>query len=194
MSTMALSNGLERRFHIHTSNAVICQYGWSWKELGQGSWKELKMNLFGDYFWTTGGRGWNFAGWCAHKQGTLCINFKLLLPILSVITVFVFQIFWPKFAQAQFQWSLWVSWIDFGGNMWILMDDLPMASKNLKFIAKIQWSWKEIVLKWLGQTVLVFDSFDFNFLGCEAMNINVFNLFNNFTAYDLCEQNVGFYL
>ena len=69
-----------------------------------------------------------------------------------------------------------------------------MESKNLKFVAKIQWSWKEIVLKQLRQTIHVFDSFDFNFLGCEAMNINVFNLFNNSAAYDLCEQNVSFYL
>ena len=58
----------------------------------------------------------------------------------------------------------------------------------------MQWSWKEIVLTWLGQTVLDFDEFDFNLLGCEAMDINEFNLFNNLTAYDLCEQNVGFYL
>ena len=70
-----------------------------------------------------------------------------------------------------------------------------MASKNLKFVAKkVQWSWTEFVLKRLGQIVLVFDSFDFNLLGCEAMDINEFNLFNNLTAYDLCEQNVGFYL
>ena len=39
-----------------------------------------------------------------------------------------------------------------------------------------------------------FDSFVFNLLGCEAMDINVFNLFNNFAMYEICEQNVGFYL
>ena len=63
-----------------------------------------------------------------------------------------------------------------------------MASKNDKFIAKVQWSWKELILNQMGQNVLVFDCFDWDMLCCEAMDIKVFNLFNNFAVYDLCEQ------
>ena len=69
-----------------------------------------------------------------------------------------------------------------------------MAFKNLGFVKKIQWIWKKFVLTQLGQIVLDFDKFDFKILGCEAMDINEFNLFNNLTAYNLCVQNVGFYL
>ena len=53
---------------------------------------------------------------------------------------------------------------------------------------------KEIVFEQLGQTVLDFDKFDLNFPGCEAMDMNKFNPFYNLTAYDLYEQNFGFYL
>ena len=52
----------------------------------------------------------------------------------------------------------------------------------------MQWSWKEIILNQMGQNDLVFDPFDWDVLNCEAMYINVFNLFNNFAVYDLCEQ------
>ena len=69
-----------------------------------------------------------------------------------------------------------------------------MVSKNVKFVAKIQWSWKEIVLNQMGQSVLIFDRFDLNLLGCEAMYIYVFNLFNNFATYDFCEQIWRIYL
>ena len=58
----------------------------------------------------------------------------------------------------------------------------------------MQWFWKKFVLTWLGQIVLDFDKFDLNFPGCEAMDINEFNLFNNLTTYDFCVQNFGFYL
>ena len=44
----------------------------------------------------------------------------------------------------------------------------------------MQWSWKEIILYQMGQNDLVFDHFDWDFAHCEAMDIYVFNLFNNF--------------
>ena len=39
-----------------------------------------------------------------------------------------------------------------------------------------------------GQNDLVFDRFDWDFARCEAMDIYMFKLFDNFTKYDLCEQ------
>ena len=55
-----LGNGLERKFHMYMTNVIFCKIWWSWKELVQGSWKELKLNLFGDNFWTAWGRGLKF--------------------------------------------------------------------------------------------------------------------------------------
>ena len=52
----------------------------------------------------------------------------------------------------------------------------------------MQWSWKKIILNQMGQNDLAFDCFDWDFACCEAMDIYVFNLFNNFDEYDLCEQ------
>ena len=40
----------------------------------------------------------------------------------------------------------------------------------------------------MGQNVLVFEHFDGDTLSCEAMYIDVFNLFYNSAVYDLCEQ------
>ena len=40
----------------------------------------------------------------------------------------------------------------------------------------------------LGRIVLDFDKFDLKIPGCEAMDINEFNLSNNLIAYDFCEQ------
>ena len=44
----------------------------------------------------------------------------------------------------------------------------------------MQWSWKEIILNQMGQNDLVFDHFDWDCACCGAMDIYVFNLFNNF--------------
>ena len=62
------------------------------------------------------------------------------------------------------------------------------ASKMLNLQQEMRWSCKEIILNQMGQNDLVFDHFDWDFACCEAMDIYVFKLFNNFTVYDLCEQ------
>ena len=62
------------------------------------------------------------------------------------------------------------------------------ASKMLNLQQEMQGSWKEIVLNQRGQNVLVYDHFDWDFACCGAIAIYVFNLFNNFTEYDLSEQ------
>ena len=206
---MAPSRVLKGNFHIRTNNAVFYKYlgSWkescpgSWKESWQGSWKELKMNLFGDNFWTAGDRGWNFAGWCMPSVSNFWLNFRSLLPIASELSLFLwFENFDPNLHMCNVN-GLWgppglilVVKFEFQWLMLLLAGNLPLASKNLKFVAKIQWSWKEIVLTQLGQIVLDFDKFDLNFPGCEATDINEFNLFNNLTVYDLCEQNVSIYL
>ena len=135
---MTLSKGLERKFRIHTGNAVFCKYlgSWkesnpgSWKESWQGSWKELKMNLFGDSFWITGSRELKFCRlvrtWCTHlltKFGVSAAN------SLWVITVFVIKIYWPRFAHAWCQWSLGASWVGFGGKVLISMVDATFGRK-----------------------------------------------------------------
>ena len=104
---MAPSNGLERKFHIHMNNAVFCKYSGSWKESCQGSWKELKMNLFGDIFWTTEGRVLRFCRMVYAWHEHLLTRFQAAATnSLRVIAVFVFKNYWPKFARAQCQWSL----------------------------------------------------------------------------------------
>ena len=51
---------------------------------------------------------------------------------------------------------------------------------------------KEIDFKRLRQIVLGFDKFGLEIPGCEAMDMNKFNLLNNLIAYDFCEQNSRF--
>ena len=110
------------------------------------------------------------------------------------ITVFVFEILDAKFAHMQSQWSLWVPGYTFGRKFWNLMGDatfggnLPMASKNVKFTKKVQWSWKEMILNRMEQNVLVFDHLIEILSNCEAMYIKVLHLFNNFAMYNHCEQ------
>ena len=67
----------------------------------------------------------------------------------------------------------------------LLALNLPMASKNAMVL-------KEINFERLGQIVLDFDKFDLKIPGCEAMDMNKFNLLNNLIAYDFCEQNSRF--
>ena len=66
-----------------------------------------------------------------------------------------------------------------------MAQNLPMASKNAMVL-------KEINFERLGQIVLDFDEFVLNMLGCEAMDMNEFNLSNNLITYDFCEQNSRF--
>ena len=62
-----------------------------------------------------------------------------------------------------------------------------MASKNAMVL-------KEIDFESLRQIVLDFDKFDLKIPGCEAMDINEFNLFNNLIMYDFVNKILGFYL
>ena len=60
-----------------------------------------------------------------------------------------------------------------------------MASKNAVVL-------KEIYFERLGPIVLDFDEFGLEIPGCEAMDMNKFNLLNNLIAYDFCVQNSRF--
>ena len=84
----------------------------------------------------------------------------------------------------QFEWEI----LKFNGWHYFWQDMSQCASKMLNLQQEMQWSWKEIILNQMGQNDLVFDHFDWDFACCEAMDIYVFQLFNNFTVYDLCEQ------
>ena len=132
-----MSNGLERKFHICMSNAVFCKYGWSWKEPCQGSWKELKMNPFGNDFWMGGDRELKFCRMMAHIMWAPCVKISgLYCQYSQKYHCFCVWNFLPKFAHAQFQWSLWASWIDFGGKFWILTVDTTFGGKPANGIQK----------------------------------------------------------
>ena len=80
------------------------------------------------------------------------------------------------------------------------MVDAPFGGKQANGIGK-PWICskntvvlKEICFETIGTNCPCFDKFDLTFPGCGPMDTNEFNLFNNLTMYDLCDQNVGFYL
>ena len=163
--------------------------------------KGVQMCLFGNNFRTTGVRELKFCRMVRAYCEQLLANFQVAATnSLEVMAVLVFWKFCFCFVHARYQWSLGVPWVDFGTKVWILMVDANFGGKqangiqNLEFVPKSTVVLKWICFEWLGQTVLDFDRFDCKILGCEAMDMNEFNLFNNLTAYDFCVQNVGFYL
>ena len=134
---MAPSMVLKGTFVYISSNAVFSKYLGSWKESWQGSWKELKMNLFGNNFWTTGGRGLKFCRMvCAYCEQLLAKFQVTASNSLRVIAVFVIWRFWPIFAHAQCQWSLGVPWVGFGSKLWISMVDATFSGKQAKWHLK----------------------------------------------------------
>ena len=99
--------------------------------------KEMKMYLFGDNFWTTGGMGLKFCRMvCAYCEQLLAKFQVAATSSLGVIAVFVFWKFWFSFAHAHYQWSLAVPWVDFGTKIWILMVDATFGRKQANGIQK----------------------------------------------------------
>ena len=154
--------------------------------------KEVKMYLFGDNFWTAGGRGLKFCRmvrtWCKQllaKFGVTTIKSLWVIPLFVV----------PKFDSILRMRSVSGPWgppeqilavkFEFQRLALLLAQNLPMASKNAMVL-------KEINFEYLRQIVYDFDEFDLKIPGCEAMDTNEFNLLNNLIAYDFCEQNSRF--
>ena len=166
----------------------------------KGNWarvlKGVKMNTFGDNVWTARGRGLNF--W--HVVHIYAGHFVCQFQVTATISFWDIAVFCvsKKCHQicsytvsmgtiglcVQFEWKI----LKFNGWCYFWQDMSQCASKMLNLQQEMQWSWKEIILNQIGQNDLVFDHFDWDFARCEAMDIYVFKLFNNFTVYNLCEQ------
>ena len=78
--------------------------------------------------------------------------------------------------------------LKFNGWYYLWLGMSQCVSKMLNLQQEMQWSWKEIILNQMNKIVLVFDHFDWDVVCCEAVDIYMFKLFNNFTDFDLCEQ------
>ena len=154
--------------------------------------KEVEMYLFGDNFWTAGGRGLKFCrmvrAWCKPLLAKFGIT---TIKTLWVIPLFVVQKFWLNFAHARCQgfWGppeqILAVKFEFQWLALLLALNLPMASKNVMVL-------KEINFDNLRQILYDFDKFDLKIPGCEAMDTIEFNLFNNLIGYDFCQQNSRF--
>ena len=64
----------------------------------------------------------------------------------------------------------------------------PVCIQNVKFTARNVMVLKGNYFEQMNKIVLVFDHFDWDVACCEAVDIYVFKLFNNFTDFDLYEQ------
>ena len=152
-----------------TSNPIIAQYNGLERNFDQGSWKKLKIVSFGNNFWTTWHRGLKFWHVVHIYAGHLVCQFQVT-PTISfwVISVLCFYKLPPNLLICSLNGPCGPLGALLAGNFEIyrltllLAGNLPVASKSVKFMAKEQWSWKELILNQMGQNVLVFDHFDWD--------------------------------
>ena len=173
----------------------LAQYNGLERNLSKGLEMSQKWTLLVITFEPLGVGGWNFAGWCAHGVGTFWLKFRVsTINTLRVIAVFVFLKTATKFALLVSMGTMGLcvpfemEILKFNGWCYFWLDMSQCASKMLNLQQEMQWSWKEIILNQMNKIVLAFDCFDWDVVRCEAVDIYVFKLFNNFTNFDLCEQ------